>query len=273
MAVEAVHYQSIRTSFDRPKEIPDNAEIATQFLINAAGKIMVVVYNQTDKILTIDQTKSFLVNTDGQSTSYYDPTVHTSTSGSFSSETQGTSVNLGSIYNALGGGGLVSTLLGGINVSNSSTTGDYSSNTITIVDQPQINVGPHGKMIMSKEFSIIGVGSTNMRIANYVDNSYTSSPLKFSVCISYNFEDEQSKKIVTDFYVNTNLREPVTKGKVSDAFSAIYLQKPDAVAEYLYIFNIKSNLPAYSTTDEWDNFIDVNNNYSNYVRGMLINYN
>ncbi len=119
------------------------------------------------------------------------------------------------------------------------------------MDQPQINVGPNGKMILSKEFSIEGVGSTNMRIANYVDNSYTSSPLKFSVCITYNFENEASEKLVTDFYVNTNLREPETKGKVSDAFSAICLQKPDAVAEYLYIFKIKSNLPAhYSTTDE-----------------------
>lgn len=269
--VSSVRYQSIRTSFAQPKTVPDNASLAAQFFINSKGKLLVVVYNRSDKILTVDQTKSFFVNTDGTSTSYFDPTVYSSTSGGFNSDTKGSSINLGVISDILGVGGITSSLLGGINVNSSSTTGTFNHSTVQVQDVPQISIAPHGKMVMSKEFVIKGVGN-NVNANNYVDAKYGEAPLKFNVCITYNFDDEQQEKFITDFYVNSNIVELVNKGKVSDAFAAIYNQKPDAVAEYTYMFEIMTNLPRRSVYSDYETFVSIDNNYSELVRGSLINY-
>lgn len=61
--------------------------------------------------MTIDQTKSFFVDSNGKSYSYYDPTVRTSTVTDITSSASGVSVNLGSIAQGLGIG-LATTFIG-----------------------------------------------------------------------------------------------------------------------------------------------------------------
>ena len=74
------------------------------YVIDTDGSINAVVKNLTTEILTIDQTKSFFIDTNGTSTSYYDPTVTTTSNSSYSSETEGAAFNLGGIANGLGSG-------------------------------------------------------------------------------------------------------------------------------------------------------------------------
>lgn len=116
--VSAVTYQSINTKKPQSQEvsIPYNAKILATYAINQNGQIGVIVKNLTDEILTIDQERSFFINTSGESHSYFDPNVYSSTQTNYSFGTTGTSVNLGPIASALGIGGQLGTLLGGIGV-------------------------------------------------------------------------------------------------------------------------------------------------------------
>ncbi len=80
LATSSVGYQSVRTVHAQPTKtspIPDEAKIAVAFHINQTGALTAIVYNHTSEIMTIDQTKSFFVDSDGKSTSDYDPTVKT----------------------------------------------------------------------------------------------------------------------------------------------------------------------------------------------------
>ena len=73
-----VAYQSVTTRHVQPKsaeDIPSTAKIAVIYTISSSGVLSARVVNRTDQVMTIDQTKSFFVNSDGQSISYYDPTV------------------------------------------------------------------------------------------------------------------------------------------------------------------------------------------------------
>ncbi len=271
LLVSQVGYQSIRTSFTQPKEIPSDAKIAVQYFFNPSGEMLAVVYNRTDKILTIDQTKSFLINTTGNSQSYFDPATYTSTSGTINTETNGTSVNLGAISSAFGISGAIGTMLSGITNSYSTTTGSYSSSSISIQDQPQVRVGPHGKMIMSKQFKIDRL-TDGEGINSYVDVDFKNSPLRFSVCITYSFEDAAEEKIVTDFYVNSTINEKVNGGRVNEAFMNIYRKKPDAAAEFAYTMRVYTNLPQTGIESWFGENIIKNNIYDRFAQGALIDY-
>ena len=111
LSTNSVGYQSVRTTHAQPSQtspIPDDAKIAVAYSIGGDGALTAIVYNRTSEIMTIDQTKSFFVNSDGTSVSYYDPTVRTTSVTDMSSVTKGGSVNLGSITGALGIGGTTS---------------------------------------------------------------------------------------------------------------------------------------------------------------------
>lgn len=224
--------------------IPSDAQIAVYYYILENGQLNVEVRNRTSEILTIDQTKSFFINTDGTSTSYFDPTVTTTTNSTYSSETTGASLNLGAVTNALGIGGVVGTIANGINVSGSDTGGNVQSVTTQLRDLPQVSIGPKGSGTMSKEFSISGVGIDDLKYTSYT-GEWTSktSPKQFSVCISYKIGDDvEFKKIVTNFYVSATLIAPVTKGRVNDAFREIYTAKPDALSEPTFFISINNNI-------------------------------
>lgn len=274
LEVSWVGYRSVRTSFAQPKKIPDSAKIGVEYFIDAKGVLLAVVYNLSQEIITIDQTKSFLVNTNGISQSYFDPTITASTTGTMSSETTGLTFNLGAISNAFGVGGALGSLLGGTSLGYSTTNGSFSSNTVIVRDMPTISIAPRGKMIMSKQFEIHGVGIEQREKGKqpeleFPDATMSQSPLKFSVCISYTIENEPNpKKLVTEFYVNSALIESVQAGKVSGGFRKIYNIKPDALVEPSFVFVVKTNIPEEKNSD----FGQGGKIHNVYLRGSLVDY-
>lgn len=272
LTVPSVNYQAIRTDFAQPTSIPDDAKIVVQYFFNDKGVMQPVVTNRTDEILIIDQTKSFVIMPSGTSVSYFDPTVRSNTTGSFESNTSGASFNLGAVAGALGIGGILGTLLGGTTIGSSNTVGNMSQQTVTIADQPLVNVGPRGSIAMSKAFAINCVGKNETAGDSYIDIAPQKAVKKFSVCVTYSVDEGKTfDKLVTNFYVSSFINEPVSNRKVSQTFYKIYQQKPDALAEDLYMFIINNNIAAESIGIDGE-FITHSNVCDSYIKGALIDY-
>lgn len=276
--VSAVTYQSINTKKPQPSQdpaIPSDAKILVTYAINQQGQIGVIIKNLTDEIIAVDQEKSFFINTSGESHSYFDPTVYSTTNTNYTFGTTGTSVNLGSIASAMGVGGRLGTLLGGIGVSSSTTVGNSQSNTITVSDQKRVNIGPRGAIALSKTFSITGVGKNNVSPTSSMPKlSYKESPLRFSICITYapNGEDDM-EKLVTDFYVSASMYSPVeSNGKVNAALRKIISQKPDLLAQPWYMINFNNNIGDVSGNNFWVEQINTHKTYDNILNGLIYDY-
>lgn len=253
LTTKSVAYQSVRTTNAQPTNespIPDDAKISVAYLIDQNGALTVIVYNRTAEIMTIDQTKSFFINSAGKSISYYDPTVRTKSTTDVTSSTQGASVNLGAVTNALGIGGIAGRLAQGINVGGAGTTGTSTTRTVTFADQPRISIGPYGNGAMSKTFVEPQLGFSflqNAQPQSYVSLSTQDSYCKFSVCISYSLDGEQTfDTITTDFYANSCVVAPVqSHGRVNDALRSVLLAKTDALNEFWYLLFFNSQLKSY----------------------------
>lgn len=243
LSTQSVIYQSIRTKYAQPtpsSPIPDDAKIAVAYTISQTGALTAIVYNRTSEIMTIDQTMSFFVNSNGQSTSYYDPTVRTTSTTDMSSVTKGASVNLGSIAGALGIGGVVGQIANGINVGGSGTSGQAITNATYVSDLPRVSLAPKSNGAMSKVFRVTGIGkgstpNTNSIIQPSLTNN--TSDCKFSVCISYSFDEGKTfNKLITEFYTDSKIIIPVKKhGIVNDAIRDVLNSKPDAMYEPCWI--------------------------------------
>lgn len=256
LQVSAVAYQSILNSrADLQTKIPEDAKIATFYHIDTNGDMTVTVQNLTDEMMVIDQTKSFFIDANGTSTSYFDPTIRTSTTTDISSGTKGMSVNLGSVAKAAGVGGGLGSLLSGVNVGGSSTSGTVTSNTDYITDQPKINIGPHGQILMSKRFHVSGVGQKALADQSNITQlglTPKSSHCTFGVTITYSVDGEETySQFASEFFVNSILKVPVQKqGKkylVNDALCKIYADKPNALAEpwYMLYFDYTKGIYGY----------------------------
>ena len=264
LSTSSVGYQSVRTTHAQPSQtspIPDDAKIAVAYTIGGDGALTAVVYNRTSEIMTIDQTKSFFVNSDGKSVSYYDPTVRTTSVTDMSSVTKGASVNLGSIAGALGVGGTIGQIANGINLGGSGTSGTAETSTTYVADLPQVSFSPHSNGAMSKIFHINGIGASSLEggAINQPTLTEDQSYCRFSVCISYSTDGGRSfDKIVTDFYANSKVIVPVTqKGRVNDALRQVYQSKQDAINEYWWLLNFNYN---------------ISGGYNKRVQGILYDY-
>ena len=245
LATTKVAYQSIRTT-EYHDAISDDAKIAVGYEFTTDGYLIVAVHNRTDEVMTIDNTKSFFVDTDGHSTSYYDPTVRTTTVTDISSSTTGASVNLGSLARAVGIGGIVGGVLSGVNIGESDTNGQSISKATYIADLPQVSLAPRGTGIMAKEFGVTGVGKDALKgaVNSFNATSPQASPYRFSVCVTYSLDGGNTyEKIVTDFYVNAQIIENVREyGHVNDALKQLYLNKPDALYEPCWFLHFVNNI-------------------------------
>lgn len=245
LVTHSVAYQSVRP-VNYKQEIPKDAKIVCGYSMTDDGKLCVAVVNNTDEIMIIDQTKSFLVNSDGTSVSYYDPTVRVTSNTSTSAETRGGSLNLGAVAGALGIGGVLGTLASGINVGGSDTDGVSTTNTTYFADQPQISLGPKGTGLMSKEFAIKNLGKSFLSNSSERNSTFTSSNsyCKFSVCISFSIDGGNSfDKIVTDFYANSWIVCPVrSHGRVNDALRNVLSSKSDCLNESWWLLYFDDNI-------------------------------
>lgn len=245
LVTHMVGYQSIRTT-EFHENVPESAQIAVGYTITRNGELLVLVANKTDEVMVIDQTKSFFVNTNGISTSYFDPTIQTTSTTDISSNSGGVSANLGAIGRVVGIGGPVGSLLSGINVGGSTTTGQSVTNTTYKSDLPQISLAPKSSVKMSKDFPIYGVGVNSFIGEQQFFNTdkYSESPLRFSCCISYSLDGGVTfDKLVSDFYVSSKLIVPVKKhGQVNVALRGIYDSKSDALYEPWYLLYFYNNI-------------------------------
>lgn len=245
LVTHSVAYQSVRPVWNK-SEVPQNAKIICAYSISENGELVVAVKNNTDEIMIIDQTKSFLVNSDGSSISYYDPTVRVTANTSTTSNTKGASLNLGAVAGALGVGGVLGTLASGINVGGAGTDGFSTTNTTYFADQPQISLGPKGTGLMSKEYSVINLGKSFLSNSSERNNAFTSSDsyCKFSVCISYSTDGGNSfDKIVTDFYANSWIVYPVSRhGQVNEALRNVMNSKTDCLYEPWWLLYFNDNI-------------------------------
>ncbi len=266
LTTKSVVYQSVKTRHIQPTKaspIPDDARIAVAYQISDMGELTAVVYNRTSEIMVIDQTMSFFVNSDGSSTSYYDPTIRTTSTTNASSTTSGASINLGAVASVLGIGGALGQLASGINMGGSGTSGEAVTTTTYVADQPRVSIGPHGNGAMSKVFDVNGLSVSSLRNAQYSVPVMKESDsfCRFSVCISYSFDGGQTfDQLTTNFYADSRVSVPVERnGRVNDSLRQLFVIKPDALYEpwWLLAFNDSINAEVDS---------------SNYCNGILFDY-
>ena len=246
-----VNYISLRPKYEQPTKenpIPKEAEIIVEYNIAPDGYFTPIVHNRTSKIMILDQTQSFFSNTDGKSISYFDSTVKTTSTTDISSQSKGVSVNLGSVADALGVGGVVGTLANGVNVGGSGTTGDAKTTTTYTADNPRVSVPPMGKAEMSKRYRIAKFeeASNDIRKILYGETAQNTSILgsdfvsQFSICISYSIDGGKTfDNIITDFYIDAYMNVPVKEKKfvklVDETLHEMEQSKPNMYNAYSWI--------------------------------------
>ncbi|MCQ2333875.1 MAG: hypothetical protein MJZ88_04590 [Paludibacteraceae bacterium] len=232
-----VMYQSVHSVHKQPTEkepIPETANIVVAYYLQTNGKLSVGVANQTDSIMIIDKTKSYFIN-NGQSVSYYDPTVKTTSTTDLSSSTRGASVNLGGIARAVGLGGAVGTALSAINVGGSGTSGSSTTNTTYSVEQTQLTIAPRGSAALPHVYKMNGVGSVS---GTQTGLTKKTSPKKYAVCISYSIDGGKTFQLMkSEFYVSAEyIGKVASRETVNDAIRNLLIAKPDATAENWWWF-------------------------------------
>ena len=248
IVVSEVNYRSFRNNdpikhqLNSLHEIPTSATVAIGTQINEDYTVDVVVYNLTNKTMTIDRTQSFFMLPSCQ-TPYYDPqiTTHTTTVGSG----RGTSVNLGAVAGAVGVGGVVGQALSGVNVGRSSS--ESASTTTYDVDLPVVHIPPHGHALMGRKFSIKDI----IGGAGYSPDE--NNQCTFGVCIAYSTDRLQTlDNFISQYNMNNLLTATVRKeGKkyyVNEALRQIYIAKPDLFTERYF----RLWFGRYGGKDEWN---------------------
>lgn len=262
LKVPAVAYQSvINVRPDLQIEVPDDAKILVKYYISDDGSLSVTIQNLTDEMMILDQTRSFFINSNGSSTSYYDPTVHTSTKTDISSNTKGATVNMGAVANALGVKGAVGKFAQGVNVGGSTTSGTVFSNTDYITDQPKINIAPHGTIKLDKIYGIKGIGRnalTSAENTTLLNLSSRQSYCTFGITLTYSIDDEATfNQFTSEFTANSMIKVPVQgskkRYKINDALRTIYEAKPNALVEPWYLLYFITTNPGLKACDAYIN--------------------
>lgn len=120
------------------KNLYEDDSVKVMILMDA-GKAKFVVYNKTSQVLFLDKANSFAY-TNGQPQTLFTNAAYTTGKNTGS----GASVNLGSVAGAIGIGGAVGSLLGGVNVGG----GNSVTNTTTVYEQRVIAVAPQSLTVL-----------------------------------------------------------------------------------------------------------------------------
>lgn len=142
---------------DEEKMLADYGKFAIQYTSEGG----VTIINKSDSMMYIDMAESYYVN-NGAAQQLYTNSVTTN----FSSGSQGATVNLGSVTNALGVGGVVGTLAQGVNVGGNNTSGSSTQ----VFEERYISIPPLSrKSVKSVPFEPIhsgwGIGSKALGIS------------------------------------------------------------------------------------------------------------
>ena len=199
LEVSGVSYQSLGMKRNVLQEPNVTKTITIYCFVDQDGNVEVVAENNSDKIMTIDRTKSFFQNQNELAQMYYDPTVQTNTTSTTQGTGRGVGVNLGAVAGAVGIGGVLGTALSGVTVGGSNSTSTTNTNTTYVIDQPKVSIPPHGKVSMGRIFQITGIGRNFLQQAvteSYLDvnNAFTkdNSYAVANICVSYSIDEENS---------------------------------------------------------------------------------
>lgn len=186
---------------------------------------VVKIKNKSDKTIYIDLGNSFFIR-DDNTTAYYIPSSISNSAGSSS----GAGVNLGAVTGAIGIGGALGTLAGGVNVGsekqNSSVSTVYSQRVValppmstkTLSPQPLfLRDGQHGPNVFVETpltnhnlFFVPRIDLKNaqkeyIKIGETVTYNEQESPLKFGTYITYSFSENMAdtKKINVNYFLKS----------------------------------------------------------------------
>lgn len=244
LAISGVGYQSLQMKRNEEQKQNDTKTITIYCFVDQDGNVEVIAENNSDKIMTIDRTKSFFQNQNDLVQMYYDPTVQTNTTSTTQGSGKGVGVNLGAVAGAVGIGGVLGTALSGVTVGGSNSMSTTNTNTTYVIDQPKVSIPPHGRVSMGRIFQITGIGKKFLQQAvteSYqdVNNAFTkdNSYAVANICVSYSVDEENSFQFIeTQLYATSILISKVRKeGSVNEALRTIYLNKPDALAQPWYL--------------------------------------
>lgn len=178
-------------------------------------KYAIIIKNKTSRVIYIDKAACLGTYSTGETKKYYNHEEYTVTEGADSGS--GASVNLGSVANALGVGGVVGTLAGGVNVGGNK--GKFSSVTKTYKDDRLITIPPHASVALSeddvkehptKKNVRIVVGSyeyfsipkmSSLKIDEIRAFTEENTPKSINYMITYSFDKELSKCLMVNFGV------------------------------------------------------------------------
>ena len=249
LEVKGVAYQSIKSATP-VSTVPDDAVIVIYCNVGIDGAFDVTIKNNTDKVMTVDRSKSFFRDGTNNSIPYYDPTIVVNTQSTTVGGATGASVNLGSLASAAGIGGVVGTALNGVSVGGSNGSATTNTSATYVMDQERIMVAPHSSASMGRSFTITGIGQpllsqAVMSINQDVNNMFTPQKTYAScnLCITYSVDDGQTfETIVTDIYADRLMVNKVwNKGKVNEALRNLYSQYPNAILEPWFLLHFESN--------------------------------
>ncbi len=218
------------------REIPYDSTIAIGTLINKDYTVEVVVYNLTDKTMSIDRTQSFFMTPNYQ-IAYYDPqvTTHTTTTGTG----RGANVNLGAVAGTFGVGGIAGAVLSGVNVGR--TTSNSDATTTYDIDQPVVHIPPHGHASMGRLFEIKDI------IGPKGYSPDENNQCVFGICVAYSTDRLHSvRNFISQYSMSDLVVSPIRKdGRkyyINEALRNIYKSRPN-------LFNERSFVLEYSTAN------------------------
>ena len=226
---------SVKNEVSSVREIPSESTIAIGTLISKDYTIEVVVYNLTDKTMSIDRTQSFFMTPNYQ-IAYYDPqvTTHTITN----STGRGANVNLGAVAGTLGVGGVAGAVLSGVNVGRTSSNSDAT--TTYDIDQPVVHIPPHGHASMGRLFDIKDM------IGTKENPSTDSSQCTFGICVAYSTDRLHSvRNFISQYsmsdFISSPIRRSGRKYYINEALRNIYISRPNLFNERSFVLEYDDN--------------------------------
>lgn len=121
--------------------------IKINYSSSALVKYAIMIKNKTSRPIYIDKAACLGKSSTGNVKTYFDPQEFTITEGGNSGT--GANVNLGSVANALGIGGVVGTLAGGVNVGGNN--GKFSTVTRTYKNERVLKIPPKSSLALSED--------------------------------------------------------------------------------------------------------------------------
>ena len=198
------------------------------YLRNNPYKYLIMIKNKTSRAIYVDKATCFGAYSTGEVKKYFDPQESTVVEGGKSGT--GASVNLGTVADAFGVGGVVGTLADGINVGGDK--GKMNLVTTTYKDDRILFVPPHASVALStdsyrdspnKKNYIIVTGSSerfgvyhstlNLNYDEIQTFTEENSPKTINYTITYSFDKELRKCCMVNFGVY-----------LKDAFGACFSQ-------------------------------------------------